>query len=160
MAAVLGSVWFEGGAIQEDTMPNDEFGKCFIMLCNNRTEKECLGRGLFGDREWRLEYLRDIRLGDVGFLLNTSTNELIGDFKSLSKAELDIEADAWQGEFRAQVRVEPKGDLKRVSEAAIILANAGVALVDLPSGKLVPMLPVQNADVAQKLLELFGGGGP
>jgi len=71
-----------------------------------------------------------------------------------------MEEDAWGGEFSAQVRVEPIGELKRINEAATILANAGVALVDLPSGKLVPMLPVQNADVAQKILELFGGGGP
>ena len=141
-------------------MPEDAFHKCFIMLCNYRTEKECLGRGLFGDRECRLEYLRDIGLGDVGFLLNTSTNELIGVFNAQSEAELDIEKEAWCGEFRAQVRVEPTGDLKRVSEAATILANAGVALVDLPSGKLVPMLPVQNTSVAQKLLELIREGGP
>ena len=141
-------------------MPEDAFHKCFIMLCNNRTEKECLERGLFGDRGWRLEYLRDIGLGDVGFLLNTSTNELIGVLIAQSDAELDIEKDAWCGEFRAQVRVKPKGDLKRVSEASIILANAGVALVDLPSGKLVPMLPVQNAVVAQKLMELIREWGP
>jgi len=130
------------------------------MLCNNRTEKECLGRGLFGDRGWRLEYLSDIGLGDVGFLLNTSTNELIGVFKAHSVAELDIVKDAWCGEFRAQLRVESTGDLKRVRDAATILAKAGVSLVDLPSGKLVPMLPVQNAGVAQKLLELIMEGGP
>ena len=141
-------------------MAKDALGKCFIMLCNNRTEKECLGRGLFGDRGWRLEYMRDIQPGDVGFLLNTSANELIGVFKAQSEAELDIEKEAWCGEFRAQVRVEPTGDLKRVSEAATILANAGVALVDLPSGKLVPMLPVQNGCVAQNLLDLISEGGP
>ena len=141
-------------------MAKQESHKCFIMLCNNRTEKECLERGLFGDRGWRLEYLRDIGLGDVGFLLNTSTNELIGVFNALSEAELDIEKEAWSGAFRAQVRVQPTGDLKRVSEAATILANAGVALVDLPSGKLVPMLPVQNAGVGQKLLQLINERRP
>ena len=135
-----------------------EFEKCFIMLCTNSTENECLGRGLFGDRKLRLEHLKDIHVGDIGFLLNTTRNKLIGSFKALSDAQLDIEEDAWGGEFSAQVRVEPIGELKRINEAATILANAGVALVDLPSGKLVPMLPVQNADVAQKILELFGGG--
>ncbi len=136
-------------------MAKDALGKCFIMLCTNTTERECLGRNLFGDRESRLEYLIDIRPGDIGFLLNTTKNELIGDFKALSEAELDIEEDAWNGEFRAQVRVEPIGELKRVREAAVVLANAGIKLVDLPSGKLVPMLPVQNRDVAKKLLASF-----
>lgn len=136
-------------------MAKDAFAKCFIMLCNNRTEKECVGRGLFGDREWRLEYLRDIRPGDIGFLLNMNTNELIGVFNARSEAQLDIEEEAWSGKFRAQVRVEAAGELRRVAEADSVLANAGVALVDLPSGKLAPMLPVQNRDVAKKLLASF-----
>ena len=125
------------------------------MLCTKRTEQECIGRSLFGDRKQRLDYIKEISQGDTGFLLNTTTNELIGSFKALSEAQLDIEEDAWNGEFRAQVRVEPIGELKRVREAAVVLANAGIKLVDLPSGKLVPMLPVQNRDVAKKLLASF-----
>ena len=141
-------------------MEVDSFDRCFIMLCNKRTEQECRGRSLFGDRTHRFDYIKEIKPGDLGILLNTTTNELIGPFKSISEAQMDIEEDAWCGEFRAQVRVEPIGELKRLSEAATLLANAGVALVDLPSGRLVPMLPVQNAGVAQKLLELIRKGGP
>ena len=51
------------------------------MLCNKRTENECLERNLFGDRKYRLEYLSEIEVGDIGFLLNTTANELIGIFK-------------------------------------------------------------------------------
>lgn len=131
------------------------FERCFIMLCNNTTEQECIGRKLFGDRQWRLEYLREIQPGDIGFLLNITKNELIGRFKAQSKAELDIEPDAWQGQFRAQVRVEIVVQLRRVSDAASVLAEAGVALVDLPSGALVPFLPVQSRAIAEKLLMSF-----
>jgi len=92
----------------------DNFEKCFIMLCNDRTENECIGRSLFGDRKYRLEYLSEIQPGDVGFLLNMSTNELIGVFRAQSGAELDIEEDAWQGEFRVQVQVEPIGEMNRL----------------------------------------------
>lgn len=133
-----------------------DFEKCFIMLCNNRTENECIGRNLFGDRKYRLEYLSEIQPGDIGFLLNTTTNELIGIFKAQSHAELDIEEDAWQGEFQAQVQVEPIGELERVGEASNVLAEAGVSLIDLPSGALVPMLPVQGQDIGRKLLDQFG----
>ena len=129
--------------------------RCFIMLCNNRTERECLWRNLFGDREKRLQYLEGIQPGDIGILLNLSKNELIGLFKAKSEPELDIEEDAWGGEFRAQVRVEPIDELKRVDEAAIVLAKAGIQLIDIPSGKLVPMLPVQKEDCAEKLLKNF-----
>jgi hypothetical protein len=140
-------------------MPNDAFEKCFIMLCTAKTEKECLGRGLFGDRAWRLQYLTDIRPGDTGFLLNVTRNELIGVFEARSEAQLDIEKEAWSGKFRAQVRVGTAGELKRLGEASSILANAGIALFDLPSGALVPMLPVQSKDVGAKLLELLREGG-
>ena len=126
--------------------------RCFIMLCNNRTENECLGRNLFGDRKYRLEYLSEIQLGDIGFLLSTTNNELIGVFEATSQAELDIEQDAWQGEFEAQVKVEPVGELRRIKEAATHLANAGVGLIDIKSGALVPILPVQSQEVGKKLL--------
>lgn len=138
----------------------NDFEKCFIMLCTNTTERECLGRNLFGDRQSRLEYLTEIRPGDIGFLLNTTRNELIGPFKAQSKAELDIEEDAWCGEFRAQVHVELIGELKRVDEAATILAEAGINLVNLPSGKLVPLLPVQSRAIAEKLLASLKQAGP
>jgi hypothetical protein len=129
--------------------------RCFIMLCTHHTERECLGRNLFGDREQRLQYLEAIRPGDMGFLLNTSKNELIGIFKSQSEAQLDIQEDAWNGEFRAQVQVEQLGELKRISEAASVLAEAGIKLIDLPSGTLVPLMPVQEGDCVEKLLKRF-----
>ena len=40
---------------------------CFFMLCTDGTEKECLEKGLFGDRERRLPYLKSINKGDIGF---------------------------------------------------------------------------------------------
>jgi len=36
------------------------------MLCTSTTEKECLERKLLGDRAWRLQYLREIKTGDIG----------------------------------------------------------------------------------------------
>jgi len=41
---------------------------CFFMICTNGTEQECLDKGLFGDRDWRLPYLKTIVHGDIGFL--------------------------------------------------------------------------------------------
>lgn len=136
-------------------MEADSFDRCFIMLCNKHTEQECIVRGLFGDRKYRFDYLKEISPGDLGFLLNTTTNELIGPFKSITEAQIDIEEDAWIGEFRAQLRVEPIGEIKRMKEAAPLLAKAGIDLIDLPSGALVPVLPVQGKDIAKCLFEKF-----
>lgn len=132
-------------------------GRCFIMLCNKYTEKECLGRNLFGDRKYRLEYLSEIEIGNIGFLLNTTTDELIGVFKAVSQTELDIVSDAWQGEFQAQVQVEPVGHLKRIKNAVTILAKAGIGMIDLKPKVIVPILPVQNQDVCKKLLVYYVG---
>ena len=129
--------------------------QCFIMLCTNRTERECLDRALFGDRASRLQYLEEIRFGDVGLLLNVSSNELIGVFTSCSEAQVDIEPDAWGGKFRAQVQVILEGTLKRVKEAGTVLADAGVSLIDLPSGALIPIYPVHEKDITRRLLNYF-----
>jgi hypothetical protein len=87
------------------------------MICTNNTEKECLDRGLFGDREWRIQYLRAVRKGNIGFLLNVSSNELLGIFAAEGPAQLNINPDAWRGNFPAQIKVKPLGKLQRIAEA-------------------------------------------
>lgn len=131
------------------------FEKCFIMLSTKNTEQECLLRNLFGDRRSRLDDLREIKLGDVGFLLNTSRNELIGVFAAASQAQLNIDEGAWQGEFPAQIRVAPMGEIKHLLEGDLLLAKAGVQLAPLPSGRLVPVLPVQPREVGLRLIQAF-----
>jgi len=91
-----------------------EYERCFIMLCNDETEGECLQRNLFGDKAKRYEYFDEIKPGDIGFLLNIYKDELIGIFRACSEVLLNIEPDAWNGRFAAQVRVELIGKLQRV----------------------------------------------
>ena len=38
-----------------------DFERCFIMLCDDSTEEECLRRNLFGDMARRLENLDEIQ---------------------------------------------------------------------------------------------------
>ncbi len=132
-----------------------QFERCFIMLCNNLTEEECLLRNLFGDKAKKLEYLSDIKLGDIGFLLNVEKDELIGIFRACSEPQLHIEPDAWDGRFAAQVRVETIGKLQRIKDAAFILKNAGVGMSQLKSGAPAPQYPVHGRDVGEKILAHF-----
>ena len=133
----------------------DPFERCFIMLCDDRTEEECLRRNLFGDMAKRFEYLDEIKPGDMGLLLNVNKDELIGIFRACSEAEMNIEPDAWNGRFAAQVRVEPIGEFQRVSDAAYILTKAGVAMGQLASGAPAPQYPVHGKDIGEKLLAHF-----
>lgn len=132
-----------------------EFEKCFIMLCTNGTEKECLDRNLFGDRDWRLQYLSEIKMGDIGLLFNLSGDKLIGVFRARSEPQLNIEPDAWAGNFPAQVRVEPIGKIQQITDAASILEKIGIKMTKLPSGAPVPRFPVHGRDIAEKILVHF-----
>ncbi len=132
-----------------------QFERCFIMLCNNLTEQECIERNLFGDKARRLHDLSDIEPRDIGLLLNMDKDELIGVFRATSEAQLHIEPDAWDGEFAAQVRVEPIGKLQRIKDAAFILNKAGLGMRQATSGALVPQFPVHERDVGEKILAHF-----
>ena len=125
------------------------------MLCTNTTEKECLERKLFGDRDWKLQYLTEIKTGDIGLLLNVSKNELIGIYRALSEPQRDIESDAWNGQFPAQVRVELIDKVQRITNATSILEKIGIKMTKLPWGALVPQFPVHDRDVAEKILTHF-----
>ena len=133
----------------------DPFERCFIMLCDDRTEEECLRRNLFGDMARRFEYLDEIMPGDMGFLLNINRDELIGVFRACSEPQLHIERDAWDGRFAAQVRVEPVGELQRTKDAAYILKRAGLEMRQSVSGALVPEHPVHGREVGEKILSHF-----
>ena len=132
-----------------------EFEKCFIMLCTNATEDECLRRNLFGDLDWRLQYLQEIKTGDIGLLLNVSKDEVIGIFRARSEPQLNIVPDAWGGKFPAQVRVEPIGKIQRIRGAASIFEKIGIKMTKLPKGAPVPRFPVHGRDIAEKILAHF-----
>lgn len=132
-----------------------QFERCFIMLCDDSTEEECLRRNLFGDMARRFENLEEIEPGDMGLLLNINRDELIGIFRACSECQLHIKPDAWNGRFAAQVRVEPVGELQRIKEAAYILKKAGLEMRQSVSGALVPEYPVHGRDVGEKILAHF-----
>lgn len=131
------------------------FSRCFIMLCTERTEEECLERNLFGDKAKRFQCLSDVKQGDIGFLLNVSKNELVGIFRARSEVRMNIEPNAWNGRFASQVPVELVGKLKRIKDATFILKKAGIEMAQLASGAPVPEFPVHGREVGNKILANF-----
>jgi len=132
---------------------------CFFMVCTSRTERECLERGLFGDREWRLPYLKTIKSGDIGFLLNVTNDRLIGIFEAEGPPKLNIVPEAWAGEFPAQVKVriitkEPK----YVDNASNRLERI-LKLKEIKKDTFSYKVPEQNTygpEITEKVLSLFG----
>jgi len=131
------------------------YRKCFIMLCSQYTEQECLNRNLFGDKKWKLNLLHDVEEGDIGFLLNTSDNKLIGIFKAISKPQLNIEPEAWNGNYPAQIRVALISELQHINNASTILKKIGIQLTQLKSKALVPTFPVHDSEITQRLIAHF-----
>ena len=129
-----------------------EFERGFIMLCDERTEEECLKRNLFGDLARRFQELDEIKPSDIGLLLNINNDELLGIFRACSPVQMHIEPDAWDGRFSAQVKVELVGELQRVKDAAFILKKVGIGTRQAASGALVPQFPVHGRDVIEKIL--------
>ena len=130
---------------------------CFIMLCTDRTERECLDRLLFGDRANQFESMQAIQAGHFGFLLNMSRDELLGVFQAGGAAAMNIDRSAWGGKFPAQVSVRPVGELRRTSRAASKLGNI-IELRALGTASdvyLVPASKTHEADVTRSILSLF-----
>ncbi|HPP11887.1 MAG TPA: AAA family ATPase [bacterium] len=130
---------------------------CFFALCTDRTEKECIEKGLFGDKEWRLLHLKSVKKGDVGFLLNITQDQLLGIFVAESEAQLDIDPKAWSGNFRAQIRVKLIDKLQRVEEASKKLEKI-IGLRPIKRAQFPYRVPESNTygpDITDKILLLF-----
>jgi len=130
---------------------------CFFAICTDKTEKECLEKGLFGDREWRIIYLKSIKKGDFGFLLNISKDQLLGIFAAESGAKLNIEPNAWGGEFPAQVKVKLLGKLQRVNGATDKLKKIiGLRKIERDFySYYVPSQNIYGPEITEKILSLF-----
>ena len=130
---------------------------CFFMLCTNGTEKECLEKGLFGDREWRLPYLKSIKKGDIGFLLNVTQDQLLGIFVAESGARLNIDPNAWNSEFPVQLKVKLIDKLQRVDKASDKLEKI-IGLREIPREPFPYKVPLKNTygpDITDRVLSLF-----
>ena len=99
---------------------------CFISLCNNRTENECITKNLFGAPQKSAPYLKVVRKGDIGFLLNYEADVLIGAFSVKSEAIPNIDPQAFNGYFPIQTRVKPIGKIERLKNASAIFQKVGI----------------------------------
>ena len=92
----------------------------YVFLCNNRTERECLERKLFGLPKSGWDRVSKVKEGDILFLLNYQNNRLQGVFEATTDGTLDIEPYAFDGRFPAQVRVRRKMRCPALDEAALL----------------------------------------
>src|SRR4030067_3668320 len=103
----------------------------FIFACTNSSQAECLQRMLFGTgRQYGAVAIR-VKKGAFLFLLNLDADLLFGVFRAVSDGKLNIEPDAWNGNYPYQVRVEILGDIVPVENAKKLLKNMGFSKAEL-----------------------------
>ncbi len=126
-----------------------------VWLCSRQTEEECLNRNLFGDsvRSPRAQ-AEPVREGDVLFLLNITTRELIGIFIAASEPGHNLEPDAWQGNFPYQIRVKPVGKIVRIENAPKCFMQVGIELIHTKI-HILPRFFVYGPEYTKKILALF-----
>ena len=92
----------------------------YVFLCNNRTERECLERKLFGAPKSEWNRVSQVKKGDVLFLLNFRNNHLHGVFEAITDGTLNIDPSAFDGHFPAQVQVRRKMRCPPLDETAFL----------------------------------------
>lgn len=119
----------------------------YIFRCSQSTYEECLRRNLFGQTAFFKKTVSIIKRGDVLFLYNTTLKELFGEFIAASDGQENIEANAWQGRFPWQVRID------RSFEYNPIRKNAFSDFITFDNRGL-PEIPITDAQI-YLLRELF-----
>ena len=108
-------VLYEAEERKETRVPNG-----YVFICGHRTERECFERKLFAMPKSDWNRVSQVKKGDILFLLNYQSNRLYGVFEAVTDGTLNIEPHAFDGYFRAQVRVRRKMRCPSLDEAALL----------------------------------------
>jgi len=118
----------------------------YLFMCNNATLRECESRRLLAAPEGELARMQRSITGDTQlFLLNFQTSMLMGPFVARGSAAHDIEPGAFNGKFRSQIRVAPRGRLLMEMKMQV--------------GTRLPAGPKTGAEVATVEVGLWSGWG-
>jgi hypothetical protein len=97
-----------------------------VFACTNKSEHECFERLIFGTNRLYAPAAMRVRKGDFLFLLNIDSDIIHGVFKAASKAEMNIQPDAWNGKYPYQVKAKPVGKIMPLENARKLLKTLGI----------------------------------
>lgn len=97
--------------------------KGYIFACRNNTEQSCVENETFGTGKANEDKALDVQIGDMLFLYNLESSELLGPFEAMSNGAKNIEPKLWRGMYPYQVKVKPHRKISRVSNFDKIIKN-------------------------------------
>ena len=130
----------------------------FVMTCSRDTVEFCLKNLIFGGSKRTYSIYNRVQVGDIGFLINTSTDELYGIFEATSLASEPSqpwEPEGWGGRgatnYPVQIRVLQKFEVPTVTNQSRIWKEIGVETFQL--GRVnIPRYSLLNFDTVESLL--------
>jgi DNA modification methylase len=128
----------------EETLSDQKEVHGFIFACTRNSQDECFKKMLFGtNRQYGAVAMR-VRKGDFLFLLNLDTDVLYGIFRAASDGQMNLNAEAWNGNYPYQIAVEALDDVIPIAKAKKLLKEMGIG-----------RLSVLGRKGTLKLLEFF-----
>jgi hypothetical protein len=145
---------------------------CFFCNCTDPTLDGCINKEpkLFGARKQVKRYLEPVKIGDIGFLLNVSNNQMFGIFKAATKVA-EVDPDRWNpsqspyrnGDFPVQIGVESIGEIKVVENSDKELEKV-LELITLakgtPNSYRIPKYNYyKDPEITRKIIQIFSEKG-
>lgn len=131
---------------------------CFLRICSNKTEPECIEKSVFGGVKYDYASLQSVDKGHLGFLYNAERNSLLGVFAAEGKASYNLVPGAFNDAYPLHIKVRP------VTHNIIRIDNVYDHLDQIIKLKKAragcfsyPQYPVHGPDITEKILKLFYG---
>lgn len=101
--------------------------KGFIFTCTDASQEDCFNRLLFGTSKIYGSVAMRVKKGSFLFLLNLDSDLLYGVFRAASDAGVNLDQEAWNGNYPYQVKIEPIWEITPLRNGKKLIKKLGIS---------------------------------